>query len=106
MEEKQMQLEALLTESIDKSIFKKVDFNTFESLGKGNGTLIVLNLQDGVPCLREGKYLVVYFNSFIHMGGSAIEAGWGPIRFENTVKSFRKAIETAMQLLATRSDRS
>ena len=95
------QLEALLPVVVSDSTFKIGDF-TF--LPMGMGTHLVLNLLDGVPCLREDRSLSIYVDRDISYGGSAIEAGWGPIRFENTVESFRSAIETALRLLATRSD--
>ena len=92
-----VQLEALLPVVVNDSIFKIGDFT---SLSMGLGTLLVLNLQDGVPCLGKKRFLSVWVDRKSSYGGTSVEAGFGPIPFDNSVESFRWAIEYGLQQLA------
>ena len=91
------QLEALCSECVSDSTFK---IGEYTSLSMGLGTLLVLNLQDGVPCLGKKRFLSVWVDRKSSYGGAAVEAGFGPIPFDNSVESFRWALEYGLQQLA------
>ena len=92
------QLSALLSAVVNPLTFT---VGEFDSLPMGIGTLLVLNLQDGVPCLKDKRFLTVWVDRKSSYGGTAVEAGFGPIPFDNSEESFRWAIEFGLQQLAT-----
>jgi len=93
-----VQLEALCSECVCNSTFKVGDFRSFPM---GMGTHLVLDLQDDVQCLGNKRFLAVWVERDRSYGGSAVEAGFGPIPFDNSAESFRWALEYGLQQLAT-----
>ena len=92
------QLEALLSEVVSHSTF---NVGEYSSLPMGMGTHLVLNLKDGVPCLGSKRFLAIWVDRKSSYGGTAVEAGFGPIPFNNSAESFRWALEYGLQQLAT-----
>ena len=92
------QLEVLLPLGVSNSTFKVGDFRSFPM---GMGTHLVLDLKDGIPCLGNKRFLDVWVDRESSYGGTAVEAGFGQIPFDNSVESFKWAIEYGLQQLAT-----